>query len=149
MAICDRFPQIYCVDASEQNRLIDKLNELDVVYFVIDGSNISGADSFYTEAASILPLDPPLTGTKRNWDAFVDSLWEGLANLEQSKVAIIWTNADQIANAALSQLIEICIVMNDVIKSVSQESTGISIPVNLALILMGNGESFGSADQIL
>jgi len=148
MPIFARFPQIYCVDANEQINLIDKLNELDVTCFVINGTNISDTDSFYAEAANILPLDPPLTGIKRNWDAFTDSLWEGLANLECSKVVIIWSNADKMVNTALSQLIEICIVMNDVIKSVSQESTGISVPVNLALILLGSGESFGSADQV-
>lgn len=149
VAIFDRFPQIYCVDADSQHKLIERLEASDVHFFLLDGSRISDIESFYKEAAANLPLDPPLIGTACNWDAFTDALWEGLANLEHSEVVIIWTDADRMVDSALHQLIEICLVVNDVIRAAAQESTNIPVPVNLALILLGNGKSFSAVEEIM
>lgn len=146
MAIFNSFPNIYCIDSNEQNKLVNYINELDAACFVLDGSHIHDTDSFYLEALSVLPLDPPLKGTSRNWDAFSDSLWEGLANLGRTDAVIIWTEADRTADSALGGLIEVCIVMNDIMRSLQDSATGIRCPVNLVLILLGHGKSFGALD---
>lgn len=50
---------------------------------------ITDAQSFFSQAKDVLPLDPPISGNV-NWDAFVDSLWSGLEKLDANKIAILW-----------------------------------------------------------
>lgn len=54
--------------------------------------------SFTMRFAVIAPLAPPLH-SNRSWDALADSLWSGLDELEDEKIAIFWPNSDRMKKA--------------------------------------------------
>ena len=56
------------------------------------GSNVS---EFFDSVRSTLPLDPPLVSN--NWDAFIDSLDSGVADLESPGAVIIWADAHNLS----------------------------------------------------
>jgi hypothetical protein len=56
------------------------------VFVLPDG--ISDHDSFVGAATALFPLDPPWYGN--SWDAFADCLWEGLYELPDQRIAILW-----------------------------------------------------------
>ncbi|MFE9570297.1 barstar family protein [Streptomyces sp. NPDC006692] len=47
--------------------------------------------SFLRAARTSLPLDPPMQSS-RSWDAFSDSLWEGIRLLNGEQLLIVWRN---------------------------------------------------------
>ena len=52
-------------------------------------SGIVDKSSFFDAIRSCLPLDPPVV-SNRSWDALSDSLWEGLSELAENRIAIVW-----------------------------------------------------------
>ena len=60
--------------------------------FVLDGTQITDRESFFTVVRRIVPLDPPVY---RNcvWDALSDSLFGGIDLIEADKVAILWPSS--------------------------------------------------------
>ena len=69
--------------------------------FVLPAEGIVDRVSFFDAVRAVLPLDPPLIGS-RSWDAMSDSLWEGLYALPDRRIAILWPNARTMASAASS-----------------------------------------------
>jgi hypothetical protein len=61
------------------------------VVFVLP-SDISDKAALFEAMRTILPMDPPLVGS-RSWDALSDSLWGGIDQLGEERVAIIWPKA--------------------------------------------------------
>lgn len=53
---------------------------------------ISDRTTFFLGVRAVLPLDPPLVGND-HWDALSDSLWSGLHDLADKRIAIIWPAA--------------------------------------------------------
>lgn len=149
MTIFDRYFRFYGVNIEERSDLIDQLTTLGIPYFVLDGRNVNDSKTFFAEAARTLPLDPPLLGTKRNWDAFTDSVFGGLDLLAQSRVVFILDNADRIIEESLMDLITICLVMHEAIMKVMRTSTNITVPVRLAFILLGSAQGFSSVPNLM
>jgi hypothetical protein len=56
------------------------------VFVLPDG--ISDHESFVRAATALFPLNPPWRGN--SWDAFADCLWEGLYELPDQRIAILW-----------------------------------------------------------
>jgi hypothetical protein len=54
-------------------------------------ANIVDKKTFFAAARAILPLVPTLAEDK--WDALDDSLFEGLLELPEDRVAILWSGA--------------------------------------------------------
>jgi len=52
----------------------------------------SDAQSFFSNAKAVLPLDPPISGSV-NWDAFRDSLYGGLDASTEQRIAIVVDDA--------------------------------------------------------
>jgi len=60
--------------------------------------------SFFDGVRSVLPLDPPVLGSG-SWDGLDDSLWEGLHELPQRRILILWPNAQGMVAADLHMAI--------------------------------------------
>jgi hypothetical protein len=58
---------------------------------------ISDHASFVRAVQTLLPLDPEWHGT--SWDALADSLMEGLWELPDSRIAILWPDAKRYADS--------------------------------------------------
>jgi hypothetical protein len=104
--------------------------------FVIDGDSISDAESFFSQIVSVLPLDPPLSG-KVNWDAFRDSLWFGVDGLEETSVAIMWINCENIVEHDYQSFRTAVECFEDVALSIASEESGVDTPTRLLVFLIG------------
>jgi hypothetical protein len=67
--------------------------------YVLPGHAVIDRESVFKAIRASCPLDPPLHGN-RNWDALSDSLWNGLYELEQDCILIVWPDADALRRAA-------------------------------------------------
>lgn len=86
--------------------------------FVLPAEGIVDRSSFFDAVRVTLPLDPPLVGS-RSWDAFSDSLWQGLYTHPEGRVAILWPNARIMATAASSDFEMALAVIDDVATSLA------------------------------
>ncbi len=84
-----------------------------VVVYVIPSAGITDQASFFKAAEAALPLDPPEIGAG-GWDAFSDSLWNGIDELEAERVAILWPNGRAVAQAVAPELDLVFAVFDDV-----------------------------------
>jgi len=53
---------------------------------------ITSHDAFFAAIANTLPCDPPVASSC-SWDALSDSLWEGLRQLPQTRIVVMWPEA--------------------------------------------------------
>lgn len=58
-------------------------------------SGITSVEDFFLHVRDDLPMAPPISG-QVHWDAFSDSLWGGLDETGDERIAIFWENADQL-----------------------------------------------------
>jgi hypothetical protein len=85
-------PGLYVIDSIEAKRIAEECGRDDwLVIFLPEG--VASMDQFFDAIRSTCPLDPPLCSNRR-WDALADSMWSGLNELEQEKIAIFWPNSD-------------------------------------------------------
>jgi hypothetical protein len=61
---------------------------------------ITDKRSLFQAVRETLPLDPPLTEGRENWDALNDSLWSGLHGLDEAKIVIVWPDVGAMRSAA-------------------------------------------------
>lgn len=59
-------------------------------------ANIRDKASLISGVRATAPLDPPLT-SETNWDAFEDSLWEGLRRAAETTIVLVWPRATTMA----------------------------------------------------
>ncbi len=109
--------------------------------FELDGDNVKDAKSFFKKIVNVFPQDPPLSG-KCNWDAFTDSLWGGLDELAQERVAFIWTKVEEMFEYGIPDLFIALDCLKELASSVSNPGYGISKPVQLLIFLVGKGKNF-------
>lgn len=109
--------------------------------FQMDGDNVKDAKSFFKKIVNVFPQDPPLSG-KCNWDAFTDSLWGGLDEIAQERVAFIWTRVEEMFEYGIPDLFTALDCFKELGSSVSNQDYGISKPVQLLIFLVGNGKNF-------
>jgi hypothetical protein len=57
--------------------------------------NIADREGFFASVRKTLPLDPPII-SDWCWDALSDSLWEGLLELTDKRIAIVWPGASSL-----------------------------------------------------
>lgn len=127
---------VNCVATTSLEALHAFLDRKGFRKLALDGREIRDADRFYQAVKTQLPLDPPLSGTTAHWDALADSLWGGIAFLEAPRVAIIWTDCDQMLTGGLPDLL----IIASVLEHLSIDA--IRIPVQLKSFLVGAGPNF-------
>ena len=131
------------VEDSYLNELKEELRQNEYYIYELNGKDITDARSLFAEIKKTLPQDPPLSG-KVNWDAFLDSIWGGLDELGKEKVAIVWTNVENMLESSLPDLVTAIELFRDLALSVSNPDTRISVPVSLTIFLVGDGNNFSS-----
>lgn len=62
-----------------------------IFFYRISTRGAWGKDYFFRVARETFPLDPPVLTS--NWDAFDDSLWEGLNNQSAEELLILWSGS--------------------------------------------------------
>ena len=121
------------------------LNQNGFSIFELDGHNVVDAQSFFPAAIRLFPQDPPLSG-RVNWDAFLDSLWGGLDNLGEKRVAFIWTHAEKMLDHGLEDLFIAAECFQQLASDVATDKYGISQPLELLVFLVGEGRNFKAFD---
>lgn len=62
------------------------------------GDGILTKQAFFDAIRNVLPLVPPVDGNS-SWEALSDSLFEGLHQLPDSHIAIVWPNTSLMASS--------------------------------------------------
>ncbi|MCA8272688.1 barstar family protein [Burkholderia sp. AU30280] len=111
-------PGLYVVDSVEAKHIAEECSRSGwLVIFLPSG--IASKDQFYDAICRECPLDPPLN-SNRSWDALADSMWSGLDELEDEKIAIFWPNSELMKTAepdafaiATNILADLCVSLGD------------------------------------
>lgn len=82
--------------------------------------------------AQVLPMDPPVSG--RSWDAFDDSLWEGIFQLKETRVAIA-LRGECWANQPHGDAQTTLDVLQHVVELLEDEKATIGKPTKLRILL--------------
>src|SRR6266404_6912964 len=142
-----KFRVINCVSQEALARLRSFLNDNGFSIFELDGTKIDDAPSFFIESAKKLPQDPSLSGNV-NWDAFIDSIWGGLAELGKERVAFIWTNDQRMLEHGLKDLLTANGCLEHIASTMNTTKYGISRPVKLLVFLVGEGNNFKQLEAV-
>jgi hypothetical protein len=135
-----QFALLNLIKQEDYELMVDTLQKQNFTILTMNGQDIYDESSFFTIVEDALPLDPPLNGMV-NWDAFADSLWEGVLNLNQKQVAIIWTDVEKVLNEGLKCLLKAMDIFSDTARGLYVEKTH---SVVLLIFLLGRGDSFKS-----
>lgn len=90
--------------------------------------------SLFDAVRSSLPLDPPVVGS-RSWDALSDSLWEGLRQLDASRIAIVWPNAGALQARASPDFDAAVSVLSDVAATLEDARATLGHPKRLSIVV--------------
>ncbi len=96
---------------------------------------ITGRDSFFGGIRAACPLDPPLVRND-NWDALSDSLWNGIDELEDSQVAILWPDSTAMATAAPLDFGTAREILSGIAESLGDSNVTVGRPTLLAVVLL-------------
>ena len=96
--------------------LHEQVQHLGVPVFVLETGVPADRHTFFAAVRSAFPLDPPVISS-RSWDAFSDSLWEGIETLGASQVVILWPDAHQMKSGAPDDYETAIAVLDDVAHS--------------------------------
>ena len=94
----DRGSGVFCETPIDVDGIRRRESDLYAV-FVFPTAGIVDRSSFFSAVKSTLPLDPPVMGN-HVWDALSDSLWQGLYELPQRRIAIVWPGAQAMGDGA-------------------------------------------------
>ena len=92
-------------------------------------------ESFFRGIRAACPLDPPLVRND-NWDALSDSLWNGIDELEDSQVAIIWPDSTAMAPAAPHDFATAREILSGIAESLANSDATVGGPTLFAVVLL-------------
>jgi len=136
-----QFSSLNCLSSDDVESLRAVLQQRNYRCYEVNGSRMSGAASLYRELVAVLPQDPPLSG-RRNWDAFEDSVWEGLESAPEEKFAILWHDSHLMLGALLPEFLRAVVVIDGLTASLATTKHGASRPKEVLLFLIGRGDGF-------
>jgi hypothetical protein len=136
---------VNCINTSCLSEVREFLRQNGFHLFELDGEQVRDAASFFHAVVRSLPLDPPLSGSV-NWDAFIDSVWGGLDDLGEERVALVWIAAERMLEKGLPDLLIAVDCFQQLAASVRAPDTGISTPALMLVFLIGDGENFKQFD---
>ena len=136
------FPLIRTVKQSSKEKLI-KILHMEGYYIInLNGSNIVDEKTFFQEIVKqSIPLDPALRGNV-HYDDFNDSLWGGLAELPQAKVALLWNDFNSMLENGLNDFLKIAECLYKIAEDLTHIEYGIEREVELKVFLLGEGTNF-------
>jgi hypothetical protein len=132
-----KYPHIRKLRTSQLDDVLLQLrNDMFVVHRIDD---VTDAKSFFAFAKNNLPLDPPLSG-RVNWDAFSDSLWNGIDETQNHKVAICWVGADVMRRRDPKAFRIAIDCLNDVAATLQDEYRQNGVEFEIAVLLFERDE---------
>lgn len=134
-------PVVNCINSESLERLRQFLRQNNWRVFEIDGSDIEDKPSLLAKVADHLPHEPDLIA-RDSWDAWVDTLWGGLAGLNEERVAFVWTHAERMLVRGLPDLLTAVECIQNLASDVSTADYGFPRPMLLRLFLVGEGDNF-------
>jgi hypothetical protein len=133
------FGPVNCVAQVDLARLREVLRRHGFAVIDLDGKAVRDKATLLAQAEFDLP---PVEGMRPgNWDALADYLWNGLYESGEERVALVWTDADQIVHGDLQDLLDGLRVLTSVADSIRE---GVSFPqrTTLLIFLVGEGPEF-------
>ncbi len=140
----DHLPLLSCISMDDAGRLKAFLRDQRFRLVELDGSSVDDAESFFKKVKSLLPLDPPISGAV-NWDALSDSLWGGLDELREARVALLWLHAEKMLHHGLCDLLSAVDCLQSVARSFNDNAG--SNRIELLIFLLGTGPNFSPFDH--
>ena len=137
----DNLRIITWIRAEDYPLLHTTLQQLGCSIFELDGQRITDFPSFFSQARSSLPQDPPL-GPYPQWDAFSDSLWGGLLALNSALAVVIWRDVDRMFEGGIPDLFIALECFQDVARGIAQKAPGSTDDLSLNVFLLGKGANF-------
>lgn len=128
---------INCISENKKKHFIDDIEKNGFSIIEIDNKNASNLSMFYEELISILPIGIPLSGAV-HWDAFLDSVWEGITEQESKKIALIWNNAQVMLNERLADFLSLVDVFTQLSRMLTAEDPNYSF----ITVIIGNEKKF-------
>jgi hypothetical protein len=77
-------------------------------------AGIRDKKSLFAAIRETLPLDPPISTERDNWDALEDSLWSGLYSIAEHNAVIVWPDADEMQRTSLKEFDAAVAILEDV-----------------------------------
>jgi hypothetical protein len=96
----------------------------------------SDTSGFFSLVKSAFPLDPPISG-RIHWDAFDDSLWGGLDEVESGKVALVVRDAVSFRTSNYEDFQLAIEIIERVASEVQQEKRNEGDPAAEILVIVG------------
>ncbi len=128
-------------DIDDFEIVISQIQDMGYKIYYINGKETTTIEELFLWIKNEFPLDPPLSGNV-NFDAFVDSLWGGLDNKNDEKVAIVWKYTNELIKRDKYRFEKFLECIKEVAKTLTVEEYGINKPVILKMLLFDNGELF-------
>ena len=124
---------IHCNDAEQLHSLHrEALASGYSIYQMPPG--INDRASFYDAVRATFSLDPPVVGYA-SWDGLSDSLWEGLMNLSETRIAIFWPDAHSMFQDARRDFETALLVLGDVSEQLNDPVGTVGNPKELVVVV--------------
>lgn len=138
-----RFGRVTCINWHNWRELNDFLTSNEYRVFILDGAEVTDQASFFAKVCEQLPQDPELGGYPK-WDALVDSVWGGLATLQEERIALVWTHTDRMLEHGLPVLLQAISCFEQLADQLKSRETdeGCSHPAVLQVFLIGGDDNF-------
>ncbi|MEV6583677.1 hypothetical protein AB0M92_36685 [Streptomyces sp. NPDC051582] len=126
---------IHQAKAAEVEPLLRAWAGSGVRVFEVDTGDTVEKAAVILSLAGVLPTEPPACG--QSWEAFEDSLWEGIFQLKEPRVAIAlrgrhWTNQPY---GAVQMVLDI---LEHVVEVLGDEKATVGRPTKLCVLLAGD-----------
>ena len=83
----------------------------------------------------------PIEVALNNWESLTDSVWRGLASLDNTRFPIIWTNAQNMLESSLGDLLTAIVCLTD-LAQIWRQRNMVSQAVLAYCFLAGRGKNF-------
>jgi len=135
------FAPVTCVAQVDLAELEEVLRGFGFAVLTLNGKGVRDKATLLAQAEADLP---PVEGMRPgNWDALADYFWNGLLALGEERVALVWTDADQILQGNLQDLLDALRVLGGVADAV-REGGGLPRPTTVLIFLLGAAPGFPS-----
>jgi hypothetical protein len=131
---------VSCFHQSSLTQLQQALERAGYRVLRLEGAEATDKESFLAQVERDLPMPEGLD--PGNWDAFADCLWGGLRELDDGRVAVVWTHAEVLLEHNLQTLLKAVGILTDTVRSVSTTEYGFSHDMLLRIVLIGDGPMF-------
>jgi RNAse (barnase) inhibitor barstar len=124
------------IESSEAERVVKEATEQGCQVYLVDTAEADSREAFFEAVRHSMPLDPPLMSA-RSRDALEDSLWEGLYNVESSRIVIVWSNPGPMKNAVPTEFDVAAGVLGTVADQLADETLTVGMPKDVRVFIGG------------